>query len=247
MKNKRVLFSIFISTILLISSCGEKEKCSDFNSKASDQAFDFSVKSDNSNGKNTDESKSGYYYCDFKDETYYYGNLEHKYYIYTNLVSEDNTSVSFNKSGNLDFKLTFYHQLQYDFVKKHRRITTSFYGPISFQYRFKNDQNYQGITFDIEDGETMYKKRFRNTIVEKFCEHEEKDYTIDVSISIEKLLEDCNYQSTPVYIIPCFTSYEDGYSYTDGVKDKLLEVVDGVDASFYLDVNDESISIRNMN
>lgn len=241
MNNKRKLYSILAVSFLLLSSCGKEIKCSNAN--------DFSEDKSNTNDSSNEEfeHKSGYYFCDIKDHSYYDGRLEHKYYIYTDLF-KNNQSITYDKTGEIKFKITFYHQLDYDFFYKLRNPNCKTkLNPFAFQYRFKNDQNYQGTPFYIEDGMKIYQEHFRNLFVEKFCEHKEKDYTLDVSISIDKLLKHCNYESTPVYIIPCFNATEDGYYYqANGFRYELIDAVDGVNASFYLEVNEDSISIRDM-
>ncbi len=114
MKNKRKLFSMFVLNILLISSC---YGINEYNG----------LKFLNSNNSSVEESSNedfsfgieDHYYCDFSDVSHYDGRLEHKYYIYTDLIKNDNESVTFDKTGDLNFKITFYHQLdKYFFIKR---------------------------------------------------------------------------------------------------------------------------------
>ena len=80
---------------------------------------------------------------------------------------------------------------------------------------------------------------------ESYCDIKEKrDFSINVSIPTKQFYKDCSEfnKKSILNIYPCFYANEDGYSYTNGVKDERLDQEIGPASTLYYELGDDTIT-----
>lgn len=128
-------------------------------------------------------------------------------------------TIKISENASIDFEINFSFNIA---AAEWEKNPMDYY--FSIQYLFMVNAS-QGIPFYIVKNSDFYEKHFQNPMLE-FCEQKEKnDYIIKVSIPADRLYQDClaNGKSSFLFFMPCIYASEDGYSYTNGVKDLVVD------------------------
>lgn len=230
MKQNKILSLIYILCLLFASFCKNvNDACSYSNTfdKSSNQECLVSVSS-----KQEETEK---HYCNFDDVINVYEPISN-YMFYTYL--DELGTININETENIEFTMNFESYIHPSKLKKN---IYDYY--FSFQYSFKPNM-VQGIPFYIEKNTDFYMKHFYSQF-ESYCDIEERrDFSINVSIPTKQFYKDCSEfnKKSVLNIYPCFYANEDGYSYTNGVKDEHLDQEIGPASALYYELGDDTIT-----
>lgn len=223
---KNIVSLISIICIFLTNSCSNKNYiCSD-GFISSNQESKTSI----SSNKESDER----YYCDFGDNVYF-GEYHVSYLMYSDLT---NKIINLNEDEFINFDIYFEFYFSALECKKN---PFDYY--FSLQYKFNPSDN-QGTPFYIVKNTEFYNEHFNNQLTKYCVKKDEKNYNIDVYIKTRDFHN--NYIDSGrlgvLFIKPCIYASEDGYSYTNGIKDEIVDQEYGFTISYEIKIVDDMMT-----